>query len=144
MTRLLTPKRLMVWGLGLFAVSWFIHLHTMWTPGLVDRAGRFKGSDYVQFYVMGSLVRDGAADSLYEPQAHLAEGRRRISPDLRLYAAHPNYGPQVALAFVPLAALPYGWSLFAFLTLSALCYAASVWLVWRDCAALGGHGRLVA
>src|SRR5262245_39041939 len=126
----LTPKRLTAWGLGLFAVSWFIHLHTMSKPGLVDRDGRFKGFDYVQFYVMGSLVRDGAAGALYDAQAHVAEGRRRISPDLRLYAAHPNYGPQVALAFVPLAALPYGWSLLAFLTLSVLCYAAGVWMIW--------------
>src|SRR5437870_11106348 len=101
----LTPKRLMLWGLGLFAVSWFVHLHTMWTPGLVDRVGRFKGADYVQFYVMGSLVADGRADALYDPQAHLAEGRRRIRSDLGIYAAHPNYGPQLALAFVPLAML---------------------------------------
>jgi alpha-1,2-mannosyltransferase len=140
----LTPKRLMVWGLGLLAVSWFIHLHTTMTPGLVDRVGRFKGSDYVQFYVMGSLVGEGRADALYDAQAHLIEGRRRIDPNLGLYAAHPNYGPQVALAFVPLAALPYGWSLAVFLALSGVCYAFSVWIVWRDCEALRRHGRVVA
>lgn len=144
LSSLLTPKRLMVWGLGLFAVSWFIHLYTMTTPGLVDRVGRFKGSDYVQFYVMGSLVREGRTEALYDAQAHLAEGRRRIRPDLGLYAAHPNYGPQVALAFVPLAALPYGWSLGVFVAVSALCYAFSVWIIWRDCDALRRHGRLVA
>ena len=141
---LLTPKRLMAWGAGLFALSWFIHLHTMMTPGLVDRVGRVKGSDYVQFYVMGSLLREGRTDALYDAQAHLAEGRRRIKSDLGLYAAHPNYGPQVALAFVPLAALPYGWSLCAFLAVSTLCYAFSVWIIWRDCDALRRHGRLVA
>jgi alpha-1,2-mannosyltransferase len=141
---LLTPTRLMLWGAALCVLSWFIHLHTTLTPGLVDRVGRFKGSDYVQFYVMGSLVHEGRTGDLYEAHAHLSEGRRRIHPDLRLYAAHPNYGPQVALAFVPLALLPYGWSLAVFLGLSLVCYAFSVWIVWRDCAALRGHGWLVA
>jgi len=140
----LTAKRLLVWGVGLFALSWFIHLQTTLTPGLVDRVGRLKGSDYVQFYVMGSLVRDGRAGDLYDPQAHIDEGRRRIDPNLQFYASHPNYGPQVALAFVPLAGLSYGWSLTVFLALSLLCYAAAVWIVWRDCAALRGHGPIVA
>ena len=141
---LLTSKRLLLWGAALCAVSWFIHLHTMTTPGLVDRVGRFKGADYVQFYVMGSLVREGRTEALYDGQAHLAEGRRQIDPKLGIYAVHPNYGPQVALAFAPLAALPYGWSLAVFLALSTLCYAFSVWIIWRDCEALRGHGRLVA
>ena len=145
MTRsLLTPKRLMIWGAALCALSWFIHLQTTLTPGLVDRVGRFKGSDYVQFYVMGSLLGEGRADALYDAQAHLSEGRRRIDPNLGLYAAHPNYGPQVALAYVPLAALPYGWSLAVFLALSGIGYAFSVWIVWRDCDALRQHGRVVA
>jgi alpha-1,2-mannosyltransferase len=144
MTRFLTPKRLLVWGAALCALSWFIHLQTTLTPGLVDRAGRIKGSDYVQFYVMGSLMNEGQADALYDAQAHLAEGRRRIHKDLTLFAAHPNYGPQVALAFVPLAFLPYLWSLLAFLALSAAAYAFSVWIVWRGSGALGPHGRVVA
>jgi len=141
---LFTSKRLMLWGAGLCALSWFIHIHTMMTPGLVDRVGRLKGSDYVQFYVMGSLLRDGRADALYDAHAHLTEGQQRITPKLRLYAAHPNYGPQVALAFVPLAALPYSLSLLTFLVVSALAYAIGVWLVWRDCEALQAHGRLIA
>src|SRR5262249_39646754 len=137
-------RRLMAYGVALFALSWFIHLETTLTPGLIDRAGRFKGSDYVQFYVMGSLVRDGRTGALYDARAHLDEGRRRIAPDLGLYAAHPNYGPQVALAFAPLAALPYAWSLTVFLALSLAAYALSVWIIWRDCEALRPYGRLVA
>jgi len=142
--KLFTAKRLTVWGTGLFALSWFLYVHTMWTPGLLDRAGRFKSADYVQFYVMGSLVRDGQTGGLYDPQAHLAEGRRRIASDLGIYAAHPNYGPQVALAFAPLAALPFGASLLVFLLLSAVGYGVAVWMVWRDCDALRPHGRVVA
>jgi hypothetical protein len=141
---LLTPKRMAVWGTGLLILSWALYIYVMAVPGDIVRAGRFKGTDYIYFYVMGSLLRDGRTDALYDPAAHLAEGRRRITPDLRLYAEHSNYGPQVALAFTPLARLPFAWSLTVFLMLTAAAYALSVWLVWRECAALQGHGRLVA
>ena len=52
-----------------------------------------QGTDYIYFYVMGSLISEGRADALYEPDAHLAEGRRRIDPQLNLYAPYSNYGP---------------------------------------------------
>jgi alpha-1,2-mannosyltransferase len=136
-----TARRLTLWGTGLLVLSWFIYIHTMMVPGLVDRAGRFKGTDHIYFYVMGSLMLDGRSADLYSPDAHLAEGRRRIDANLALYAPHSNYGPQVALAFTPLARLSYGWSLTIFLTLSVICYAASVWLVWRDLPGLAAYGQ---
>src|SRR5206468_10532464 len=71
-------------------------------------------------------------------------GRRRIDPELRLYAPRPNYGPQVALMFAPLALLPFAWSLAVFLAIGALCYGTSVVLVWRECEGLRNHGPLVA
>lgn len=141
---LLTVRRLSAWGFGLFVLSWFIYIHTLATPGLVDRAGRFKGADYIQFYVMGSMVREHRTEELYEPEAHLRAGRERIDANLQFFAPRPNYPPQLALAFAPLAALPYGPSLAVFETLSLLCYAVSVWLLWRECEALRAHRLLVA
>jgi alpha-1,2-mannosyltransferase len=141
---LLTSRRITTWGTGLLVLSWFVYIHTMMVPGLLDRVGRFKGTDYIQFYVMGSLVLDGRADALYDGDAHLAEGRRVIDPALPLYASHPNYSPHVALGFAPLAILPWGWSLALFLVLTTLCYGVSVWLVWRECPALRTHGWPVA
>ena len=139
-----TSQRLAVWGTALLLLSWFVYIHTMATPGLVDRAGRFKATDHIYFYVMGSLMLDGRTEDLYSPEAHLAEGRRRIDPNLRLYQPYSNYGPQVALAFVPLARLPYAQSLTLFLLFSALCYSLSVWITWRDLPGLAPYGRLVA
>ena len=141
---MITAKRLTVWGIGLLGLSWFLYIHTMMVPGLIDRAGRFKGTDYIQFYVMGSFVLEGRTDALYDAEAHLEQGRRRIDPTLDLYAPYPNYGPQVALMFAPLALLPFEWSLALFLTLTAVCYGLSVWLVWRECEGLRDHGGLVA
>lgn len=125
-------------------LSWFVYAHTMMVPGYIDRAGRFKGTDYIYFYVMGSLISEGRAEALYEPDAHLAEGRRRIDPQLNLYAPYSNYGPQVAAGFAPLSRLPFGKSLAVFLILTACAYAASVWLAWRLSPALGPYGALVA
>ena len=139
-----TSRRLTVWGTGLLLLSWFIYVHTMAVPGLVDRAGRFKGTDHIYFYVMGSLLRDGRADELYTPDSHIAEGRRRIDPSLALYAPYSNYGPQIAWVFAPLSRLPYAWSLTAFLLLTAIAYGLSVWLLWRDLPGLAPHGRLIA
>src|SRR6185295_6594591 len=136
--------RLMLWGIALFALSAFIYIHTMMVPGLVDRVGRVKGTDYTYFYVIGSFALEGRLDALYDPDAHLAEGRRRIDPNLQVYATHPNYGPQVALAFAPLALLPFAPSLVVFLALTTMCYAASIWLIWRECDGLRSHGWLVA
>ena len=140
----LTPPRLTRWGVVLFGLSLFVYVHTMMVPGLIDRVGRFKGTDYIQFYVMGSFAADHRLDALYDADAHLAEGRRRIHPELQFYAAHPNYGPQVALAFAPLALLAFPASLAMFLALTAAGYGVSVWLLWRECDALRSHGRLVA
>jgi alpha-1,2-mannosyltransferase len=139
-----TSRRLTVWGAGLLLLSWFIYVHTMMVPGYVDRAGRFKGTDYIYFYVMGSLMLEGRADALYDADAHLAEGRRRIDPGLALYAPYSNYGPQVAGAFAPLARLRFGPSLALFLILSLVTYAASVWIVWRQCPALWPYPGVTA
>ena len=133
-----------MWGTSLMVLSWFVYVHTMMVPGYVDRAGRFKGTDYIYFYVMGSLISEGRADALYDPDAHLAEGRRKIDPQLNLYAPYSNYGPQVAAAFAPLSRVTFGKSLAIFLILTALAYAASVWLVWSVSPALHRHAALVA
>ena len=133
-----------MWGTSLMVLSWFVYGHTMMVPGHIDRAGRFKGTDYIYFYVMGSLISEGRAAALYEPDAHLAEGRRRIDPQLNLYAPYSNYGPQVAAVFAPLSRLPFGRSLAVFLILTALAYAASVWLMWTLTPALRPYGALVA
>ena len=139
-----TARRLTVWGTGLLVLSWFIYAYTMSTPGLIDRAGRFKGTDHIYFFVMGSLMEDGRADDLYSPDAHLAEGRRRIDPSLALYAPYSNYGPQIAWAFKPLARLSYAGSLTLFLLFTAGCYAPAVGLIWRDLPELARYGPLVA
>ncbi|MGH9309089.1 MAG: glycosyltransferase family 87 protein, partial [Vicinamibacterales bacterium] len=134
--RLFTRRRVRAWAAGVLVLGWGLYAYMMATPGLIDRAGRFKGSDFIQYYVMGSLMLEGRADVLYDADAHLAEGRRRIHPELGLYAGHANYPPAIAVAFAPFALLPFVSALGIFLGLSAIVYALSIWLIWRECAAL--------
>jgi hypothetical protein len=134
----------MMWGASLMVLSWFVYGHTMMVPGYVDRAGRFKGTDYIYFYVMGSLLSDGRAAALYDADAHLEEARRKIDPQVNLFAKYSNYGPQVAAGFAPLARLPFGRSLALFLLLTAAAYGVSVWLLWRLSPALAPYGTVVA
>jgi hypothetical protein len=122
---------LCLWGVLAAAIS---------TPGLRDRSGLLKGTDFLQFYVAGSLVREGRADSLYDYSAHVAEGARRV-PESRGTTFLPVYGPQVALLFAPLAALDYAPALAAWVLATALLYALGVAAVWRSCPRLAGHGR---
>ena len=125
------------------ALSWFVYAHTMMVPGYIDRAGRFKGTDYIYFYVMGSLMSERRVGALYDPDEHLDEARRRIDPAVNLYATHSNYGPQVAAVFVPLSRLTFGKSLALFLFLTTVAYAASVWWVWSLSPALRPYATQV-
>jgi hypothetical protein len=125
---------LCLWGVFAAGIS---------TPGLRDRSGLLKGSDFLQFYVFGSLARAGRTEALYDYAAHVAEAERRV-PESRGTSFLPVYGPQVALLFAPLARLAYGPALATWLVASALLYAACVAAVWRGCPRLRPHGRTVA
>ena len=63
------------------------------------------GGDYPAFYAAGSIVLEGAIDDLYDPAAQ-AEAQVDLHGEESGYLAFA-YPPQVALAYVPLAAVPY-------------------------------------
>ena len=134
-----STKRLRLWGTALLALGWFLHGIEVWTPGLLTRSGEFKGADYVQFYVMGSLVASGSADQLYDKHAHVAEIQRRLAADVEQHAPAPNHAPHVALAFVPFATLAFPSSLLVFTIISAAAYAAAAWALFVSLPALNEH-----
>jgi hypothetical protein len=139
----LRPGRLRAHAALLALCLWGLFAAGISAPGLRDRSGLLKGSDFLQFYVSGSLVREGRARSLYDYSAHVAEALRRV-PESRGTSFLPVYGPQVALLFAPLAGLRYGAALALWLLASALLYGLCVAAVFRTCPRLAGHGRLVA
>lgn len=137
------PERLRAHALLLALCLWGVLAAGIATPGLRDRSGVLKGADFLQFYVFGSLAREGRTDALYDYSAHVALAERRV-PESRGTTFLPIYGPQVALFFAPLAGLAYGPALAVWVVASALLYALCVFALWRSCPRLSPHARTVA
>jgi hypothetical protein len=133
----LTPKRLRVHGLILALCLWSVYIWNMAAPGLLDRAGNLKGTDFLHFYTLGSLAlahrgADHRGNDLYNMQAQSALAAERV-PAARSIRYLPLYPPQVSMLFAPFARLSYTDALILWLTLSALIYAACVYAFWRIC-----------
>src|SRR2546426_11861889 len=79
------------------------------TPGLLDRAGQLKGTDFIHFYTLGSIGLNGPVQALYDPLT-LADTSAALVPESKGVYYLPVYGPQTALFFAPLSALPYAWA----------------------------------
>ena len=139
----LTAKRLRAHGIILAVCLWSLYVWNLAIPGLRDRAGNLKGTDFLHFYTIGSLAlaQDGA--HLYDMNAQAAIAIRRV-PQSAGIRYLPLYPPQVSLLFLPLAQLSYGWALALWWTCSAAYYAAVCWAFWYACPNLRGYGGTVA
>ena len=128
----LTAKRVRIHGLLLAACLWTVYAADMSTPGLLDRNGLVKGTDFLHFYTLGNLALRGRGDLLYDMRAQAELARQFVThaPD-SLYV--PLYGPQVSLFFAPFARLSYGWALTVWLFVNALIYTFCCCAVWKSC-----------
>jgi hypothetical protein len=137
-------QRVAIWGGTLLCLGWASHGLQMAGAGLETRSGEIKGADYIQFYLMGSLLEEGRGHLLYDTGEAAAEAKRQISPRLEHHPQRNPYGPQVALAFAPLATLPFLASLAVFSLLSLLAYVVAIWVPWRHAPGLRADARYVA
>ena len=135
----LTAKRIRMHGLLLAVCLWTIYAVDISTPGLRDRYGLVKGTDFLHFYTLGSLALRGRGDLLYDMQAQAVVVRERIPEAAEVFYL-PLYGPQVSLLFAPLARLPYGWALTAWLSFNVVIYALCCYAIWKRCANLQSYG----
>lgn len=130
-----TLKRIRVYATLIAATLW-----TMWVvdfsgQGVVDRLGKVKGTDFLQFYVGGSFVREGRLNQLYDLPALYARAQA-IVPGSRDTLYVPMQSPQTLLAFSPLSVFPYPVAVTIWIALIVLLYAASCLMTWRYCTAL--------
>ena len=122
---------------------WSVYGWIIATPGLRDRNGNLKGTDFSHLYTLGSVaLAHDAADSseLHTPTRRLEITASRI-PGAAGIAYVPMYPPQVSIFFAPLARLPYGAALAIWLFISALymAFAATPFgLRARTCATTAG------
>ena len=128
----LTAGRVRVHGLLLAVCLWTVYAVDMSTPGLLDRNGLVKGTDFLHFYTLGTLALRGRGDLLYNLRAQ-AELTRKLVAQAPNSLYVPLYGPQVSLFFAPFARLPYGWALTAWLAVNILIYGFCCYAVWRSC-----------
>src|SRR6059058_3805846 len=138
----LTAKRVRIHGLLLAVCLWTTYAVDISTPGLRDRYGLVKGTDFLHFYTLGSLALRGRGDLLYDMRAQ-AIVTRELVPQAGGAVYLPLYGPQVSLFFAPLARLPYGWALTAWLSFNVVIFALCCYAIWKRCANLQSYGWTV-
>ncbi len=88
--------------------------------GGVDRAGEPIGADFVSFWTASELALNGHAADAYDVAAHWAAQNALFGRDLAYSAFF--YPPPYLLICLPLATLPYFWSLAAWLAATGYAY----------------------
>ncbi len=141
-TAWLTTKRLRAHGTILAVCLWSFYVWTIATPGLRDRNGNLKGTDFLHFYTLGLLADAHRGADLYNINAQAALAAERV-PQAAGLRYLPLYPPQVSILFGPFAYLSYPWALGLWWACSAAIYAACCYAVWRVCPNLRGFGRLI-
>jgi hypothetical protein len=111
---------------------WSVYVWNVATPGLRDRAGNLKGTDYLHLYTLGSLAAAHRGADLYDMNAQAALAAQRV-PEAAGIRYLPLYPPQVSILFAPLARLTYGWALVIWWICSAAIYGGCCYILWRAC-----------
>jgi alpha-1,2-mannosyltransferase len=134
----LTAARLRAHGLILALCLWSVYFWYVNSPGLLDRGGNLKGTDFLHFYTLGSLALAHRGADLYnaEVQSCFVTGIVPAATGIRYL---PLYPPQVSIFFAPFARLPYPRALILWLVLSALIYGLCCYAIWRVCPNLHQH-----
>lgn len=140
--RWLTVRRLRIHAILLAVGIWTAFFVNLNTPGLRDHSGLVKGADFLHFYTLGTLAREGHGGLLYDIPAQ-TELLQKIVPEAHQYVYVPLYGPQVSLFFWPFASFAYPKALLAWSLLNAALYGLCCYFIWRACPRLAGHGLTV-
>jgi alpha-1,2-mannosyltransferase len=139
----LTPRRLRAHGLLVGLVLWSVYLWTLTTPGLRDRNGNLKGTDFLHFYTLGLIAREHRGPELYDMkvQAELAAAHVPQAAGIQYL---PLYPPQTSILFAPLAHLSYLHALAVWWIVCAILYFLCCYWTWRTCPNLRTHPVTVA
>jgi hypothetical protein len=141
-TSWLTARRVRVHGLLLAVCLWTVFAVDLATPGLRDRNGLFKGTDFLHFYTIGTIALNDRGELLYDMQAQAALAQKLVREAAGSFYV-PLYGPQVSLFFAPFALLPYGWALAAWLSFNIIIYSVCCYRIWKTCPGLQDRGWTV-
>lgn len=139
----LTARRLRAHGLIIAVALWSIYIWTIATPGLRDRNGNLKGTDFLHFYALGLVAREHGGPELYDMKAQSALAAAHV-PEAAGISYLPLYPPQTSLLFAPLATMSYARALAVWWFASALLYFLCCYSTWRACPNLQSQALTVA
>lgn len=139
----LTPRRLRAHGLLVGLALWSVYLWTMTTPGLRDRNGNLKGTDFLHFYTLGLIAREHRGPELYDMKIQSELAATHV-PQASGLPYLPLYPPQTSILFAPLAHLSYEHALAVWWMMSAILYFLCCYWIWRTCPNLRSHAMTVA
>jgi len=109
-------SKLILAAYAMLGVFW-----TLSSRNLIDPSGTPLGADFVAMWSASAMAIRGAAASAYDP-ARLLAVQRAMFADPQLHLCAFFYPPTYLLMIAPLAGLPYGWSLIAWIGLSLAAY----------------------
>jgi hypothetical protein len=137
-----TLKRIRAYATLIAATLWTLWAVNFTGPGVVDRLGKIKGTDFLQFYIGGSFVREGRLNQFYDIRVLYARAQA-IAPGSSDTLYTPIQSPQTSLAFFPIS----GFSIPS--PSPSDCrdhasYAASCVLTWRYRTALHRRYETIA
>ena len=96
--------------------------------GALDPQGKPLGTDFISFWSASSLALKGQPEAAYDTVLHYrVEQYVAGNDDIPYY--HWSYPPTFLAMVLPLALLPYLWSLFSWLALTLAAYAAVMWRI---------------
>lgn len=140
--RWVTVRRLRAHATILALCLWLVYGWNVATPGLRDRSGNLKGTDFLHFYTLGTLAVEHRGADLYDMNAQAALAAQQV-PEAAGIRYLPLYPPQVSILFAPLARLSYAWALALWWGFSAAIYGVCCYGIWRACPNLRGRGGTV-
>jgi alpha-1,2-mannosyltransferase len=105
------------------AIFWILMSH-----GLVDRAGHTIGADFAVLWSASRLALNGTPASVYDI-AHLWPAERATAVSSSLGYTSFSYPPMYLVIVLPLAMLPYVWSLIAWTVATFAAYLGVMWKI---------------
>jgi len=112
--------------LAVYVVSAVVWL--MRSKGLIDPAGHPIGADYIDPWSASWLTLHGTPSAVYDV-ARLWPVERIAVADPAVGFAGFHYPPTYLLIVVPVALLPYAWSLLAWTIATFAAYLAVIWKI---------------
>lgn len=127
----------------IFAIClWTIYFWNISAPGLRDRSGNIKGTDFLHFYTLGTLALEHRGADLYDMAAQSTLIVHLVPQSAGMFYL-PLYPPQVSLLFLPFAYLPYAWALALWLGCSAALYFLCCVMILRHCPQMRRHTETI-